>query len=301
MGRGNRSKQDPPRGTALYPFEMIVTNFKDANVFVTNHWHHDIEILYVVKGELYITINYKEYIGHEGDIFFVNKGEMHELYSKQFDLFFYAFVFNADFLDFKVDDTAQTEFVKAINNGDIIFDNYIPANEEALKVLNNITSANTMLNFAYMLETKADLLKFMSILLNKGLYKRSETKNTKNGLLKDIALYVDNYYSEKLTLDSTAKKFNMTPKSFCRFFKNNFHKTFIEYVNDIRISKAMTMLENGNTSVTDIAFSCGFSNMSYFTKVFKSTVGFTPLGYKKHISHYYQTEIPQNNAHFKVF
>jgi AraC-like DNA-binding protein len=58
-------------------------------------------------------------------------------------------------------------------------------------------------------------------------------------------------------------------------------KTPVEYLNTYRIERASGMLLNSGKSVTDIAFSCGFNDLSYFIKTFKSIKGITPAKFRK--------------------
>ena len=60
----------------------------------------------------------------------------------------------------------------------------------------------------------------------------------------------------------------------------NFGKTFVEYVNDVRIENAVLKLLNEDVTVTEVAISCGFSNMSYFARTFKKRMECTPSEYK---------------------
>ena len=53
------------------------------------------------------------------------------------------------------------------------------------------------------------------------------------------------------------------------------------YLNTLRLEKAKTMLENENTSVNEIALSCGFADQSYFSKVFSSAYGITPTEFRR--------------------
>ena len=68
----------------------------------------------------------------------------------------------------------------------------------------------------------------------------------------------------------------MSPKYLGSFFKNMTGKTPIEYLNEYRIEKASHMLKYTDMQVTDIAYSCGFSDLSYFIKTFKNIKGITP-------------------------
>lgn len=286
MKQDAKLKELKAHGTPQYAFELFQYSEKNADLFVTNHWHDDLEIIYVVSGTLNISINNNSFVGSSGDIFFVNKGEMHEMYGKSTSLNYFAFIFDAAFLSFMAEDAAQKQFLTPIINDKIHFPNYIKSNSFMAETLKRIFKLNTKLPEAYMLGTKAGLLQFFCELLNKGLYtfeKADASSESKSLLLKGIISYINDSYQEQIPLSDIAQEFSMSPKYFCRFFKNNFNKTFIEYVNNVRVEHAMELLKDRHASVTETALSCGFSNMSYFTRTFKKASGYTPSEYRKNI------------------
>ena len=84
-------------------------------------------------------------------------------------------------------------------------------------------------------------------------------------------------------LNEMAEAAQMSPKYFCYFFKEMTSKTPVEYLNGYRIEKAAKKLLNTNDSVTDIAYSCGFNDLSYFIKTFKIQKGMSPAKLRKNI------------------
>lgn len=73
----------------------------------------------------------------------------------------------------------------------------------------------------------------------------------------------------------------MTEVSFSRFFKNRSGKTFINSLNDIRLGHASRMLIDTTHSVSEIAYNCGFNNISNFNRIFKKKKGCTPKEFKE--------------------
>ncbi len=71
----------------------------------------------------------------------------------------------------------------------------------------------------------------------------------------------------------------MSPKYFCHFFKQMTQYTPIEYLNRRRIEAACYRILSGWQSMTELTYECGFSDLSYFIRVFKRIVGVTPKQY----------------------
>lgn len=132
-------------------------------------------------------------------------------------------------------------------------------------------------------------LKFISILhllsISKGQTKLSTYSPIKEDFhnsdnIKIIYDYLQENFSKKLKVKDLANLVNMTEVSFSRFIKKRTGKTFIEYLNDIRIGFASQWLIEKDESIAEIAYNCGFNNVSNFNRVFKSSKGLTPTEYK---------------------
>jgi AraC-like DNA-binding protein len=141
-----------------------------------------------------------------------------------------------------------------------------------------------MSNFEKLLE----LLKIMHILANSReveVLNASgvvlETTSNKATRLDKIFTYVRQEFQNEITLDEVSEMSNMTVPSFCRFFKSNTGKTFVEFVNEYRITHACKLLSDTELSVTEICYECGFNNFSHFTKFFKRVTSMSPTEYRK--------------------
>ena len=93
--------------------------------------------------------------------------------------------------------------------------------------------------------------------------------------------YVYNNYSEKLTLSEVAKIVNMNPSYFSRCFKKTTGIGLMDYVNNIRIKNAVSLISDTDMSLTEIAQACGFNNQSYFCRQFQKIIGCSASKYKK--------------------
>lgn len=268
----------------MYSFEKYDIVSDRSKQFATSHWHEETEVVYVTSGCINITINHKTFIGNPGDIFIINSGEIHEIYGSGTPLQYSAFVFDFDMLSFRKDDYAQQSFIEPVLKGRMQFFNGVKKSEKAFAMLQYINEINTQKNGCYMLCTKTALLQFLAFLIeeNQMVLTQNPSSNDKNQqLLKSILAYINENFREKIPLAEIAKHFHMSHKYFCRFFKKSFNKTFVEYLNDVRIENAISLLHEKNISVTEAAISCGFDNMSYFTHTFKKKMGCTPSQYKK--------------------
>ncbi|AFK03771.1 transcriptional regulator, AraC family [Emticicia oligotrophica DSM 17448] len=98
--------------------------------------------------------------------------------------------------------------------------------------------------------------------------------------LKRIYEYVEQTYQQPINIREAANIAHLTVPAFCNYFKKVVNQTFTDFVNEYRINKACQLLMT-EMSITDVCFECGFTNNSYFSKVFKEIKGKSPLEFKK--------------------
>ena len=102
--------------------------------------------------------------------------------------------------------------------------------------------------------------------------------------IKKIYEYVQENFDKKITLAEASELVNMSQVSFNRFMKKRTGKTFVDYVNDVRIGYASIRLIEKDVSISEIAFNCGFNNIANFNRVFKKSKNCTPSQYKNDFS-----------------
>jgi len=92
--------------------------------------------------------------------------------------------------------------------------------------------------------------------------------------------YISAHINEKITETQLANLCNMSPYRFSRLFKQHCSCTFQEYLVQQRIEEAARLLANPDTPISDIAFTVGFNDASYFTRAFKRYVGVSPTEFR---------------------
>jgi AraC-like DNA-binding protein len=105
-----------------------------------------------------------------------------------------------------------------------------------------------------------------------------------NKRLELVYEYINDNFKDKIKLEDVSSLINMSNVSFNRFIKSRTGKTFIEYLNDIRISHASMKLIEGDHRISEIAFECGFNNIANFNRIFKKIKNCTPTEYKQEFS-----------------
>ena len=103
-------------------------------------------------------------------------------------------------------------------------------------------------------------------------------------LVSAIQKYVDEHFSEtEFTLDRLGKELKYNKKYLSTVFKKHVGVGIVEYLHSVRVQHACTMLHQGFSSVSDVAFRCGYSDAQYFSKVFKIRMGVSPRVYMENV------------------
>ncbi|HEX8428751.1 AraC family transcriptional regulator [Hymenobacter sp.] len=112
----------------------------------------------------------------------------------------------------------------------------------------------------------------------------SEQFNYNSRRLEKVFEYMNANYSRPITLAEVAKLANMPEVSFSRFIKKRIGSTFIDSLNEIRLGHATRMLIDTTHNVAEVAYKCGFNNISNFNRIFKKKKGCTPREFRQNFS-----------------
>lgn len=116
----------------------------------------------------------------------------------------------------------------------------------------------------------------------KPLAKNPEPKGERQYFIEEALKYIKEHFRERLTLETVASKVFVNPKYFSHVFKREMGVAFTEYVIGLKIDYACKLLETTNYHAYRISIECGFSDPSYFNRVFCAQMNMTPQTYRKY-------------------
>lgn len=149
---------------------------------------------------------------------------------------------------------------------------FADVNLEKSKLLSDLTSPLTF--EALLIETQSKLDDFKTYLDNQ--------ENNQDTLFKSRLIdYVNEHAGEKISLKEVANHFHFNYSYFSSYFSRLFDMSFIDFLTQIRINKAKELLANETLNISEIALATGFSEISYFSKVFKKQTGTSPTLYRR--------------------
>lgn len=271
------------RGTEDFPIEIYCIDKDDLRYEMVSHWHSEIEILRVLKGCLEVKLNSNTYKAQAGDIVFVNPSVVHG--ALPYDCAYECVDFDINYLSVMCDGCRY--FFDGVANGEYVITEHITNGEEAVKkAANSVFEAMKNKSSGYKFKVIGALYELFGEIVEGHKYSHISGEvyvPDKNVMkLKKVLKFMRENYDKQITLNDMAASASMSPKYFCYFFKEMTRHTPVEYLNFYRIEKASRMLLNTDISVTEIAFLCGFNDLSYFIKTFKGHKnGITPAKYRK--------------------
>lgn len=248
------------------------------------HWHEETEIIYITQGSLEVVIDGSRFTGKAGDIFFVNPRQLHLMGSPDGSAAYHTLLFPLECISFQTMDHLEQALLQPLRTSRLLIRNAI-TDERLLSalapLLEELIAVNEVPHPAGQIRTRILLLQVLLCLYESphGLLSASSPGN--QAAQKEILLFIQAHYTEKLTLSVMAEQFHFSEKYFSRFFKEHFCMTFTDYVIHLRLAGAKRQLETTELSVTEIASREGFSNLSHFIRSFKSAYGISPLRYRK--------------------
>ena len=121
----------------------------------------------------------------------------------------------------------------------------------------------------------SDELTFIS---NQHIQGKNETESER---MNKVFEFVMRNFEREITVSEMANHVNLAENSFSRYFSTRTRKTFIAFVNEVRLNHACKLLSENQSNIAEICFQCGFNNLSNFNRQFKNVYHLSPLAYRQ--------------------
>jgi len=255
----------------------------------TLHQHPEIQITLIVSGTG--TLFQGEYIGEfkPGDVFIIGGNVPHvlksdsiyykddQLISHAISIFFDKKSLGASFFNLpelkninsfiqQLNRGVQLENTLKIKVGEIVRETPFCEGVEVIMSLLKILQ----------LTSQSNEVNFLSRETNESYLDENEGIR-----LKGVYQFTLENFSNAIRLEEVAEIASMTPSAFCRFFKLRTRKTYISFLNEIRVAEACKLLLNEDLPIAQIGYQCGFSNLSNFNRIFKNVKQEAPSAFRK--------------------
>lgn len=248
------------------------------------HFHDFYEVYFLISGNLDYFVENKVYHIHRGDLLIMNNNEIHRPFFKDFTTYERVVIY---FEPGKISEKSLRlldAFTKRKSGEKNLIKLSSAQTEELLGLFKKFERLeeepdeySETLRLAYLLEVLA--------LINKAFKNTRVLKEirAKNEIISEILKYIDEHLDTELSLEQLEKRFNYNKTYLCRLFKQNTGSSIHKHILYKRVAKSKALISEG-FSVFEACVHCGFNDYSSFYRVFKSTVGISPVDYKRSVN-----------------
>lgn len=258
------------------------------------HFHEELELVYIIEstGTRFVGDHIEKF--QAGEIILIGKNVPHmwlnddayfeegsDLRARALAIHFKEDFMGKDFLSLPEMRSIQHLYERALQG--IKFLNVPKKTKKMFKKLNSLKPELKLIRTIEILTLLSKSQDYQLLSSNGFIHTFHKTGNKR---LNTIYEYVFQNFHTPIGAKDVAELVNMNPSAFSRFFKATHRKAFTRFLNEIRIGFACKMLLENKESITSIAYTCGFNNISNFNRQFKIIKGETPSSflrqYKKH-------------------
>lgn len=258
----------------------IVLTPRDTRVLPLK-WHEQLEILHFSKGGAEVEFGSQHTTAKDGDIYIINPLQVHHVYYMKgtpvYDCIMIDFHLYSDILR----DLCLMRYASVMAGHTVCFNNIIRNNSEAQVLLEAIIREHKNDGFAADIIKKNHIQSLIAILFRSELeavrpIKENELAIYRYQRLEPAFQYIEEHYTDRITIPELADLCAFTPSYFCRLFKLVMDRTVIEYISDLRLSRAEGLLRTTDLDIAEIARITGFEDNCYFSRRFRRFYGVSP-------------------------
>lgn len=272
--------ENKERGKRDFKIQLYRVEKTHPEYIMPLHWHNEFEIIRIISGCFTLYVDNIPYSMVAGDVAFVNCKSLHR--GEPFDCTYECIVVDFSLLKRKSDITVFS-YIEPLLNSEmsfrVLYNNY---STKLYAVINALfLLLETECEF-YELAVVGNLYLLLQLAYSEKIICKSPKigKNaTQTAIVSDLIEWIEENFTEHISLQGLAKKAGISPNYLCRVFKLYTGKSPIEYVNHVRVEGVCYDIAYGGKSITDIALENGFNDVSYFCKVFKKYTGLTAKEY----------------------
>lgn len=253
---------------------------------MVNHWHNDFEFIYISAGEMSYSVNGMPIRLSEGQMIFVNSARMHyNFWDEGENGDFVCTIFHPSMLDARAAGKHLDSIIGSSAPAYIVFRPEIRREKMMIDLVLKLHEAAKKLEEGYELRVMAYIYEISLALMEymKASPDKAPQSNKKLESMHRMIGFVQQNYSEKISLADIAAAGFVSRTVCCEIFRKFADQSPVEYLTEYRISKSTDLLSSGDMSITEIAAACGFGGSSYFTETFRKIMGCTPSEFRQKI------------------
>lgn len=266
----------------IFKYDRLPVSIRmDSYINFLAHWHTDVELIYVIKGGLKMGINDSFHTVMPGEIAICGSDDIHYYNGSLPDTQYFIVIFHPGFIDFSGGWPINEKFENSFLKNDWLINQDKDTLKRIDELFKSLYKEFDEQKYPYELLLKSKLLELCAIFLRlfptcviDGLEKRK--RYNRLSLLKQTLDYIDNNYTEDISLETAASHLHISPGHFTKLFKEITGLSFKAFLTDYRLDKADNLLFNSDKTVTEISLHCGFGSVRSFNRCYKLHRGRAP-------------------------
>lgn len=250
------------------------------------HWHEELVLMYVKTGVLLLKCEGENYVVNNRRISIINPNEIHSGETSEHNLEYYAMKINIMRLLGTQVTSIQTGYMEQILKTEMKFENIIEADDYLLLYIENIINEYQTREEGYQLAIRGAVYQILTILI-RNYYKTSQGQSAiefqyrRLEQIKPTIHFMESHMADKINLHKLAEKAHLSTVQFSRIFKTITGATPMDYLNQIRVQKAVDLLLTTSETIMEIAMKVGFTDSNYFSRIFKKYRDVTPREFRR--------------------
>lgn len=272
-------QESTQHGTPIFPVACYHDDLQKETI--PWHWHEELEFFIVTEGVSYVDTGHGPETVYKGQCCFINSSVLHTC--RNFDskaaCRYHSLVFHTSLIGMKDSSIYWRKYIKPLVDSGIDYmiltsqeswqQKIISLVEEAWQVLTNEPVGYELIIRNYL---STIILTLFQALIQEGTTKttiKTAAEQRDESRIKQMLTLIHEHYEKQLTIEDIASSASISKSECLRCFHKMLHTTPIQYLKDYRLQRACDLLLSTSLSVTDIALSCGFAELSYFSRSFK--------------------------------
>lgn len=281
------TKENRQHSTPLIPYSYYDVNIPESLNNVPMHWHSEFELNRILRGAGEFICGDEHFTAKEGDFLLIPPNMLHASYPlENHELIYQVLVFHPAMIGANTNDRCTIECIRPIINGSVQVSNAIgPDSRKCIEMKETI---NTIFSCVLGNLPQLDLLLKSELLRLFWLLDQTERSNCHSNssisyseIVRPALEYMMENLQESITVEHLADVSHLSKSYFMSCFKKAVGMGAIEHLTHLRINAACDALSDTNQMISEIAFTCGYSNLSNFNRQFKQIMGCSPKEYRK--------------------
>lgn len=269
-----------------FPVRVFMASSTQPGFFLRAHWHEQIELLAFRSGAARLEIGSHCLVVRPGDLVVINSNEMHAAGCLEAPLRYDVVIFDQSLLLGAPAGNCEQKYLIPLFDNRIVFSNRISPPAAIRACLDEIIAEARHQSEGYELLIKSAVFRLLGLLfrdhVERILTVRERRRIDRDSNRLKVALrHIERHYDQPLNVAILARIAGISAGYFAHLFKRLTGQSVNDHLTRFRIKQAERLLRESSATITEIALATGFSDASYFSRIFRRINGCSPSRYRR--------------------